>query len=163
MMSNSEKSPIQRFAVTNKKGEFILEDLPPGRYELHFSAEGYIPKTQSVIVSSGKRSRVDVGLEPITKASLKDENERLRGQVIASTILANIQSCVARSHALIDLSPPNHRRAALKEFKKTAKSAHNRIEELRSSESDFAVGAKVSLSGGLEGLLRRSSKKKTLA
>ena len=140
-----------------------MSGLPPGEYELIVSKEGYVPKTQSAIVpSDGRCIRIIVSLEKITWLTLKLENERLRGKVTASTTLADIQSCVARSQALIDLSPPNWRKAALKEFKKTAKCARSRIEELRSSGSDFAVGAKVSLTGDLGGFLKRGSKKKPL-
>jgi hypothetical protein len=81
--------------------------------------------------------------------------------IVATTILSDINLYVARSEALMDLSPPNWEESALKEFKKTTSVAHNRIEELRTSESGFAVGGEVS-TGKVGGSFKRSSKKTAL-
>jgi hypothetical protein len=156
LLSSSDKGSIRKVGITDKKGNLRFDGLPPGEYKLNISKEGYVPKIQRVLIRPNVE--VKVSLDPINKSALKHENERLRATIFATTILSNIDLCVARSEALMDLSPPNCKKPALKEFKKTSKVAHNRIEELRTSQSGFAVGGEVSTSGKFGGFRRRSEK-----
>jgi len=45
--------PTPYFAVTDKEGNFVIKDVPPGNYTLKTWSEGGKPTTQSVDVSSG--------------------------------------------------------------------------------------------------------------
>jgi hypothetical protein len=162
-LSLSEKIPIRKLDITDERGHVRFGGLPPGEYKLNISKEGYVPKIQSIVIPPTRQSpEVTVSLDPISKSTLKHENERLKAMIVATTILSDIRLYVARSEALIGFSPAKWKKSALKEFKKTAKAAHNRIEELRTSESGFAVGGEVSTAGEFGGSFRRSSKKTAL-
>ena len=162
-MVKSEKDSTRKLGITDEKGDVRFDGLPPGEYKLNISKEGYVPKVQSIVISPTRHSsEIRVSLDPINKSTLKHENERLRAMIVATTILSDINLYVARSEALMDLSPPNWEKSALKEFKKTTRAAHNRIEELRTSESGFAVGGEVSTAGEFGGSFKRSSKKTAL-
>ena len=56
--------PLNKGTVTNEKGNYVLTDLSPDRYELKFSFLGYkdvvVP---NVVVSSGKETILDIAME----------------------------------------------------------------------------------------------------
>ena len=138
-----------------------FSDLPTGKYTLRVSKPGYIPEKKTVFVGSPEEEqiRVEVSLQPIDKSSLKHENERLRGIIVASTSLRKIDSCASKSNSLIELTPQHFKKNALKEFRKTAKTAHKCIEELRSVKRRIA--AKI-FGRDLGGSLETSSSRKPL-
>jgi hypothetical protein len=45
--------PTPYFAVTDKEGNFVIKDVPPGNYTLKTWSEAGKPTTQSVDASSG--------------------------------------------------------------------------------------------------------------
>jgi len=92
--------------------------------------------------------------------TLRQGNTRLRGLIIAAVTLAQVNAYVSESHSLIDLAPWGFRREALKQFRKTAKVAHNRIEELRLKRK--SVGFNLS-PRDLKGSFRSSTNKHALA
>ncbi|MCC7030247.1 MAG: carboxypeptidase-like regulatory domain-containing protein, partial [Chitinophagaceae bacterium] len=57
-------SNLNKGAQTNEKGQYMIGDVAPGRYEIKISYVGYkevvIP---NVVVSSGKETIVDVAME----------------------------------------------------------------------------------------------------
>ena len=132
----------------------------PRKYTVRASKPGYIPAKKTILVGPGEEQiRVEVSLQRIDKSSLKHENERLRGIIVASTSLQKINSCVSKSNSLIELAPQHFKKNALKEFRKTAKTAHKRIEESRSVKRKIA--AKIS-GRDLGGSLETSSSRKPL-
>lgn len=44
------------YAVTNERGEFVLENLPPGRYTLHVWQETLGRKREEILVSDPRTS-----------------------------------------------------------------------------------------------------------
>lgn len=153
----------KRMALTNEQGRARFDNLPDGEYRISVSTEGYLPyKTRVLVDSQMPNAEVKIGLIAIDKSSLNQENERLRATVLAATDLRKIQSCVSQSHNLIQLTPMKLKGLALKQYRKTAKAAHKRIDELRTSADEFVVGATVSQAGGLGGSLKRESRKRPL-
>jgi len=56
---NQEK----RATISDEKGEFILQNVPAGRYQLHISFIGYEPKvTESFLLQSTKESYLEIEL-----------------------------------------------------------------------------------------------------
>jgi hypothetical protein len=145
-------------AVTDNKGRASFSNLPEGEYTFEMSKEGYIPVRKNIMVPSGNDNvEIQVGLRAISKSTLKQENERLRGVIAASTRLDQIDSCVSDSQDMIELSPVSFRKEALKQFRKTSKAAHDRIEELRLGKR--STGVSVSLRD-LKGSFQWSTNKK---
>ena len=51
--------PTPHFAVTNRKGEFTITGVPPGKHKLTFWHEKLAPKTLDVTVTTGKGAHVE--------------------------------------------------------------------------------------------------------
>lgn len=52
-------SPTPYFATTNKAGEFRIEGVPPGTYDITFEHERLVPKTLEVRVAAGNETYVE--------------------------------------------------------------------------------------------------------
>jgi TonB-dependent receptor len=48
--------------VTSDQGNFVLPDVPPGKYTLVFSKEGYVRQLAEIVVSSGQLAEVNIAL-----------------------------------------------------------------------------------------------------
>lgn len=155
-------TPIRkRTVISDEKGNALFDNLPEGEYRLRASKDGYLPYRGHIAVGTGN-TRIVVSLVPINKASLSHENERLRATILAATDLRKIGTCISQSNDLIRLSPIKFRGSALKQYRKTAKAARKRINELRSSGDRLAVGATVSAAGEIGGSLEKETKKRPL-
>lgn len=60
--------PAQRTARTDAGGSFHVE-VPPGRYEMQASAQGYVATTATIAVD--RPERIDVSLQPVDSAQLR--------------------------------------------------------------------------------------------
>lgn len=155
-------TPIRkRSAVSDANGNAFFDNLPTGEYRLRACKDGYLPYRGLVAAGAGN-TRIAVSLIPIDKSSLSQENERLRATILAATDLRTIKVCISHSNDLIRLSPVKFRSSALKQYRKTAKAARKRINELRSSADRFALGARVTATGEVGGSFEREAKKHPL-
>ena len=48
--------------VASDQGNFVLPDVPPGKYTLVFSKEGYVRQLAEIVVSSGQLAEVNIAL-----------------------------------------------------------------------------------------------------
>jgi len=57
-------SEMEKAAHTDEKGQFSLQELPPGRYDLEITYLGYEPKIISgILVSNGKNPQIRIRLQ----------------------------------------------------------------------------------------------------
>ncbi|MBI2892121.1 MAG: TonB-dependent receptor [Deltaproteobacteria bacterium] len=72
----------EQIAVTERNGAFVISFLPPGRYNLHFEADGYrVGQMQNVEVQLGQTTPVALDLVPVAV-----EAERITVTATAPTI-----------------------------------------------------------------------------
>lgn len=57
---------------TDSLGRYRLENPPPGTYDVAASANGYVTKTQQVVVTTGVPATSDFALQPVATSALKD-------------------------------------------------------------------------------------------
>lgn len=57
---------------TDSLGRYRLENTPPGTYDVAASANGYVTKTQQVVVTTGAPAMSDFALQPVATSALKD-------------------------------------------------------------------------------------------
>jgi hypothetical protein len=57
---------------TDALGLYRLENPPPGTYDVAASANGYVTKTQQVVVTTGVPAMSDFALQPVATSALKD-------------------------------------------------------------------------------------------
>ncbi|HJX83876.1 MAG TPA: TonB-dependent receptor, partial [Candidatus Angelobacter sp.] len=60
----STASPVAREAITNSRGEFRLEALPPGSYQMTVNAAGFAEARTWTLVSLGQVHEITVKLKP---------------------------------------------------------------------------------------------------
>src|SRR5258708_39078337 len=60
----STASPVTREATTNSRGEFRLEALPPGNYQMTVNATGFAEARTWTLVSLGEVHEISVKLKP---------------------------------------------------------------------------------------------------
>jgi outer membrane receptor protein involved in Fe transport len=75
-----------REARTDGGGEYALRDVPPGRYELHFTKPGFDEAVETVVVAAGQEARADVSLAAV--AAVPPEPE-LGGDVEEFVVIAS--------------------------------------------------------------------------
>lgn len=56
---------IQKGAVTNSEGEFLITDVEPGSYEIQFSSVGFETKKKHLTVKDGENTRLEILMEPM--------------------------------------------------------------------------------------------------
>lgn len=57
---------------TDSLGRYRLENTPAGTYDVVASANGYVTKTQQVVVTTGAPATSDFALQPVASSALKD-------------------------------------------------------------------------------------------
>src|SRR6267154_6148410 len=91
--------PLTRDARSGREGEFRLEALPPGRYEIRIESPNFAPAIVQVMVTVGSTPTVNVKLKPGTVEqsveveakgdSVADQSIETTGSEIKSTVGAD--------------------------------------------------------------------------
>jgi inhibitor of cysteine peptidase len=92
VVSETDASPIvgatvqlgDQTAQTGQSGEFLIENLDPGRAKITVSATGYKDKTVSVVVFPGLTSHMTVTLKPASTLPPPAATDALSGTVVAA-------------------------------------------------------------------------------
>ena len=59
-------SAVERGAVTNEDGRYLLEALPPGEHTLSFRFVGFATETRTVALEAGETRTLNITLQPMT-------------------------------------------------------------------------------------------------
>ncbi len=83
--AQSVNSSVQREATTEDRGEFRLDDLPPGAYRITVSAAGFAPARADISIAVSSVREVTVTLKPVAApetVSVKAENSSITTQPV---------------------------------------------------------------------------------
>jgi Carboxypeptidase regulatory-like domain/TonB dependent receptor len=106
---SAKKFSFTRTVKTGKLGEFIVESLPPGEYEVKVEAAGFAPKTGTVTVAVSSVPSLSIKLQPATvqqAVKVEGSSESLSAQPIETS-----SSVVKTTIGVLDLEeiPLAHR------------------------------------------------------
>ena len=71
--------PLTRRAMTNPRGEFVFEALPPGAYQLSFELTGFSAASQTATVRAGATTSISARLSPAAAKHRGDAAHPLLG------------------------------------------------------------------------------------
>ena len=82
LLTLDDGSEVVRFTETDRLGYYRLEDVPPGRYELHVQRIGYAVSVQPIDIIAERRLEIDVTLttQAIEVEGISVDAERSREQ-----------------------------------------------------------------------------------
>ena len=98
-----QQQAVLRTAQTNANGEFVLENVAPGSYELNAVQAGFDKRRMVVEVLSGETKTIDVVLE-VNALSEKVTVTAEAGQVIEARTIAQ-QVNVIKEQAIVERAP----------------------------------------------------------
>ncbi len=104
VIARQSETGIERSTSTNKEGLFVINDVSPGRYEVHVAAAGFTPLTSSVSLQVGQQLNLKLSLDvqgEKTTVEVKDEAQQVN-------TVSSIVDGVVNSHQ-IDNLPLNGR------------------------------------------------------
>ena len=139
-LPDDEKGKAIATTITDEEGkyQFNLRSLKPGRYTFTVVYEGnekYKPVEASTVIT--------ITPDVSTKKAIKEYNKILRFSIISSNNIFKIKECVEWSRTALELCSKKLKKCALKEFEKTAKKANRRINDLRTIEKEWGLGAQI--------------------
>lgn len=112
--SPAARSEVAAAAVADRKGEYLLPALAPGRYTVVASSIGYGPAERAVLVESGRTARADLSLEvaavamdPVVVTGTMKETRVSDSAVKVDVIPAAVLERIATNNLMVAIQQVN--------------------------------------------------------